>query len=57
MNAQELFIYTPENGEWRKQSGNVAAARGEVESYPGVARDARLLVVKLSPPIKLQVKK
>ncbi|WP_321880835.1 DUF6402 family protein [Paraburkholderia bannensis] len=44
MSAQELFIYTPNNGEWRKQSGNVAAVNGEAGNHPGIARDARYLV-------------
>lgn len=43
MSAQELSIYTPNNGEWRKQSGNVAAVSSEAGNYPGVERDARYL--------------
>ncbi|MBB3257312.1 hypothetical protein F4827_002141 [Paraburkholderia bannensis] len=44
MSAQELFVYTPSAGEWRKQAGNVVTVSGEAESNPGVARDARYLV-------------
>ncbi|HEV3430715.1 MAG TPA: DUF6402 family protein [Paraburkholderia sp.] len=44
MSAQELSIFTPDNGEWRKQSGNVAAVRDAPENSPGVERDARYLV-------------
>jgi hypothetical protein len=43
MSAQELFVYTPHDGEWRKQSGNVVAVSNEVGHNPGVARDARYL--------------
>lgn len=44
MSAQELCIYTPNNGEWHRQSGNVATVNGDAGSNPGVARDARYLV-------------
>lgn len=43
MSAQELSIYTPNNGEWRKQSGNVAPVSSEAGNHPGVERDARYL--------------
>ncbi|NIF54128.1 DUF6402 family protein [Burkholderia sp. Ax-1724] len=48
MSAQKLSLYTPSNGEWREQPGDITYVNSKGGNFPGVVQDAQHLVTNES---------
>ncbi|MDP9645161.1 DUF6402 family protein [Paraburkholderia caledonica] len=46
MSAQDLSVYSPSNGEWREQLGDIWYVNRKSGNSPGVTRDAQHLVTE-----------